>query len=197
MARWIVLSNARIAGDGVAVRLYRAGDVLDDAHVDVASLRANGLAALPYDEDRLGAMRHAFLAAQRANPRLELTGNLIGAVPIESGEYEPAVELVANLNSLTLRRAFWTRVGRVVHVSGLWTFSAAAGAGTLTWFRASLPVPMNITDTSDVTGFGEVSDGDAENVSGSTASDAADLFWQAAASGAGSARFTFDYLLPA
>lgn len=77
MARWIVLSNARIAGDGVAVRLYTAGDVLDDAHVDVASLRANGLAVAPYSDAMARALR-AFRAAQRANPRLDMIGAILG-----------------------------------------------------------------------------------------------------------------------
>lgn len=99
---------------------------------------------------------------------------------IASGTYTPTLTNVTNIASSTASPCQWIRVGNVVTVSGLVTFTANT-TGSPIELGISLPIPSNLTVASNCAGVGsqEQYGNVAVVISGDTVNDRASLrtFW--------------------
>ncbi len=70
------------------------------------------------------------------------------------GVYTPTLTNIANVDTSTVRPAFWTRIGNVVTVSGIITVLDITTTGISTKFRLNLPVASNLGSFWDLAGNG-------------------------------------------
>lgn len=81
---------------------------------------------------------------------------------IDQAQYNPSATNVANIDSVSVTAANWTRVGRMVHVWGIFSVDPSS-SGVLTQFTISLPIASNLSSNYDLVG------GATNSVDGETA----------------------------
>lgn len=114
------------------------------------------------------------------NPSLDGWLDLIPQL-IKSDTYTPTCTAVTNVDSCSGNASQYIRVGDVVTVSGSVSVDPTA-SGVATNIRISLPIPSNLTASSNVAGTAAPITGTANNVaviSGNVANKTADMDWSA------------------
>ncbi len=81
---------------------------------------------------------------------------------IDQAQYNPSATIVANVDSVSVTASNWTRVGRMVHVWGIFSVDPTS-ANTLTQFTFTLPIASNLSSNYDLVG------GATNSVDGETA----------------------------
>lgn len=136
-----------------------------------------------------------------ASNTLTLTGtdgtslNINAVATLNSGAYTPTLTNITNVAASTMREAFWTRIGNVVHVSGYMNIDTTAGAATTTAFRIDLPVASNLANNWELAGSGAWywGDVDAVYIDGDAANDAATFIFSADSTANNGLTYNFSY----
>jgi hypothetical protein len=124
-----------------------------------------------------------------------------GSGVVYTGTYTPTITNSSNATSISVSTgAFtYTRVGRVVTVSGLFTAGATTAANTKTIVTITLPIASNLANSHDLTGLVTVDNSggtlqySAGFCSGNTGSDNAYCEWAAARTNAQAVVVQFTY----
>lgn len=112
--------------------------------------------------------------------------------PIDSGAYVPVLIEVVNVDSSSVSRCNWLRIGDVVAVGGVLTVDATVPV-TLTRVQMTLPVPSVLSSAMVVSGTGADVEGDTvAAIIGDTASNSAEFNWTA--NTASERVFSFSYV---
>lgn len=108
---------------------------------------------------------------------------------LSSGTYTPTLTAAGIVTATTAHTCFWTRIGDIVTVSGVYEFTtSSSGVATV---DISLPVASNFTNSDQLAGSGTPSTAGSADAQANTTDDRATLSGQVAS--ATSYRYTFNF----
>lgn len=112
------------------------------------------------------------------------------------GEFTPTLTIVSNLDSLTASGCQWSRVGKVVTVSGSFLADPTT-SGLDTEFGMTLPIASNFTVSSQCGGMATCRDvvGEQVAVAADTTNKRADFRWITSTNAARTYRFIYQYVV--